>query len=202
MSKQNADMAKVEGPDRTAVLSYKRKIEAARTEKARYQGDEGQCFKDFESQGGNRWALKQALRLNKLDLPIAQADLRALLSYCEAMDITTQRDLFEAPITDGPSGDGIHAAGYDAGRGGHGIDMCPHAPETRERELWLAGWREGQAANVPSGPAADEDIDAPIPQLEEARKKRQAKAARGERVGGGLSDVDDFGAGEQPDAAE
>jgi uncharacterized protein (UPF0335 family) len=70
-------------------------LSSSKAEMDTYRGEIGQLMKQFEEDGGNKAALKFALRLRDMETLKAQDLWRSLESYMEMLGIFDQHDLFD-----------------------------------------------------------------------------------------------------------
>ena len=69
------------------------------------RGEHGQLFKQFEDAGGNKGALKMAMKLKTMEPAKAQQHWRDLMRYLGVLGVWDQWELLD-PVPDQPSGNG------------------------------------------------------------------------------------------------
>lgn len=68
------------------------------------RGELGAKMQDAEKMWNcNRLMFKLAVKLQSMEPDVAQANLRVLLRYCEALGVVDQGELFEAPLPEQPA---------------------------------------------------------------------------------------------------
>lgn len=155
------------------VRSYDRKIDEAKARMDEARGEVAQFVKQFDDIGGDRAALKLAMKLKRMEDAKARAFWGSLNQYVDDLGVFAQGDMFDQnAVTPADSADAAkrneiaEAQGKRAGLDGANLDSNPYAEDDPARPFWSKGWRDGQnelAAKfaAPAGgdqpPAAEKD---------------------------------------------
>ena len=135
------------------IRTYEGKIARAKTAEDKVRGEKAQAIKHFEDMGGDKRALKEAMRLKGLDSLDAQKYVRTLGEYSGALGVFDQADLFsdlfrgDRQPGEGPTVQSMQAAnqeGARAGLDGADRDTNPYGEDDERREQWFRGWEGGQ----------------------------------------------------------
>lgn len=196
MAKIKADSPAPQQMDDVAIRSVVSQINSFKAQMEKYRGEIGQSFKQFEEAGGDKAALKQAMKLHNMEEIDAQKWMRNLARYTNALKVFATPDLFDGLF--GQSGDKPavypaspilqvidqsmseahpqeHQAGRKAAEAGQPLVDNPHRTGC---ELWQA-WQNGhlermyEMANADTsklaGPRTTDDGPEPDPLVKIAK---------------------------------
>lgn len=145
------------------ISKIKRLKEAAESATGEYASGLGR----LESTGIDKWAVKEALKIQKkgrAEVTDYVAKLRKLFKYLSLLNLPvdeSQLELFQTVSAQEPEVDRAFRAGVLIGAMGEGMEHNPYSPETEQGQAWIKGFHEG-TANYNAFTSAEEDEAAEV----------------------------------------
>lgn len=170
-----------------AVVQCFVEVNGMLSDRARLDQRIAKTYERFEkSDGVDRKAIKEAIRLSKSDPAAAKAQLDRNREYAEILEITDIDDAGQTGLSEDfaprepkkPSADQqallararASTDGYNTGFVGGSLDNNPHVPGTSVHQEWAIGFHDGHAERLAQNPDADKVVVAST-----SRKRRQPK---------------------------
>jgi uncharacterized protein (UPF0335 family) len=159
----------------TRVANLKKEAESATATYASALGK-------LESNGLDKWAVKEALKIKKkgpAEVTATIARFKKLFEYLKAINLPVEDDqleMFPAVSHEEPLEDRAFRMGVLTGAMGEGMDQNPHSPETDAGQSWIKGFHEG-AAN--------------FQQFKQEADEEEAEAAEVVKADDGQTDIED-----------